>query len=106
MLEELIQLQERFQPFLINYDFTFIGPEDPSLLEPFMSRANDLAPLVSINRELRHFLNNRKAAIQALGVLPLNTQLRIYVVDGNFDDMLIHTTIENYCANINIEFEI
>lgn len=106
MLKELIQLQDRFQPFLRNRDYTFIGPEDQSLLEPFMRRANDLAPIVSFNRELRHFLNNRAAAIQALEVLPANTPLRIYVVDGTTEDFLFHDTLENYCANHNIEFNI
>lgn len=106
MLEELIQLQNRFQPFLRNRDYTFIGPEDQSLLEPFMRRANDLAPIVSIAREIRHFLNNREAAIQALGALPADTQLRIYVVDGRSDDILLLDTIENYCANNKIEFVI
>jgi hypothetical protein len=106
MLEELIQLQERFQPFLRNRDYTFIGPEDQSLFEPFMNRANDLAPIVGIIRESRHFLNNKTTAIQALDVLPEDAQLRIYVVDGSIENVLLHDTIENYCKRHDIEFEI
>lgn len=106
MVEELIQLQDRFQPFLRNNDYTFIGPVKQNLLELFMRRANELAPIVNIDRELRHFLNHRTAALQALHVLPAGTQLRIYVVDGGTDNIFLHDTIENYCANHKIEFKI
>ena len=106
MLEKLIQLQDRFQPFLKDRDYSFIGPVDQSLLEPFMRRANDLAPIVSINREVRHFLSHRAATLQALDIFPTKTQLRIYIVDGRSDDILLHDTIENYCTKHNIEFEI
>ena len=106
MIEELIQIQDRFQPLLRDQDYTFIGPEDHNLLEPFMRRANDLAPVVDINRELRHFLDNRETAIQALDILPADSKLRIYVVNGQFDEMLFHHTIENYCIEHNIDFEV
>jgi hypothetical protein len=52
MLEKLIQIQNRFQTLLRDQDYTFIGPEEHNLLESFMRRANELAPVVDINREL------------------------------------------------------
>lgn len=106
MFKELIQIQDRFQPLLRDQDYSFIGPEDQGLLEAFMRRANELAPVVDISRELRHFLDNKETAIQALDVLPADTKLRIYVVSGRVDEMLFHHTIENYCKEHNIDFKL
>jgi len=104
MIDDLIELQERFQPYLLDNDFTFIGPTDTQFLERFMKRANDLAPVVGLARRLRDFLGNREATSGALNVLPEGSPLRIYVVIGNVDDNLFHDTIEHYCITNGIDF--
>ena len=103
-LKELINLQERFQPYLLNDDYTFIGPANQDLLEPFMKTANNLAPIVEFERKFEHFLGNKEAAITALSVLPPNTQLRIYVIHNRSESMLLHDTIEGYCKENKINF--
>jgi|SRR5580698_5808786 hypothetical protein len=108
MLQQLIELEERFQPYLRNNDYTFIGPADPALLQPFMARANNLAPIVAILRSIHHFLSYRDATRQALAVLPAGTPLRIFVVTYTappHDNMLLHNTIEGYCQEHHIDFQ-
>ena len=104
MLEELIPLEDSFQPYLLNGDYTFIGPSDTALLEPFMKQANAFAPVVAITRKLRHFLGNKNATRRALEVLPAGTPLRIYVITQTSGDNLFHNTIEGYCDRNHINF--
>jgi hypothetical protein len=108
MLQELIELEERFKPYLLNNDYTFIGPADQNLFEPFMRRANNLAPVVSILRSIHHFLSDKEATRQALSSLPAGTPLRIFVVTHTpqpYDNMLLHDTIEGYVQKNNIDFQ-
>jgi hypothetical protein len=106
MLQDLIDLEERFQPYLLNNDYTFIGPVDQQLLNPFISRANDLAPIVSILRTVHHALSHKQSTRHALAVLPPNAELRIYVVYRSLDNdsLLIHGTIEGYCQKNKFDF--
>ena len=108
MLEQLIMLDDGFQPFLRHGDYTFIGPVNQDLMRQFMLRANDFAPARGIFRSIHDALSNRAATRAALAVLPNNTELRIYVI-GRFQgdgDILGHTTIEDYCRNHNIDFNV
>jgi hypothetical protein len=108
MLQELIELEDRFQPYLLNNDYTFIGPVDQQLLEPFMRRANNLAPVISMSRSLHDFLSDKDATRQALAVLPPGTPLRIFVVTYTpppRDSFLLHSTIEGYCQEHHIDFQ-
>lgn len=105
-LDELIEIQKRFQPYLLNQDYTFIGPDNGNLLEPFMQRANEIAPVVGLIRETKHILGNQEATLKALSIFPDDTKLRVYIVNGKSDAYLLHSTIEDYCADNNIEFEI
>ncbi|MBS1565312.1 MAG: hypothetical protein JST39_13040, partial [Bacteroidetes bacterium] len=106
MLQELIELEEQFQPHLLPGAYTFIGPSNPELFQPFMARANDLAPVVAMIREIRHFMGNKQATRAALTTLPQCTTLRIYVIPNAHGQMLIHTTIEQYCNDNNINFNL
>jgi hypothetical protein len=101
-LNELIELQAKLEPCLLLDDYSFIGPENQNLLNQFTNRVNDFAPIVSFNRELRHFLGNKEAVLAALPYLPHGTELRIYVINGKVDNVLLHDTIESYCKRNNI----
>jgi hypothetical protein len=104
-LQQLIESEEKFQPYLKNNDFTFIGPEDQNLFEPFMKAANNLAPVVSISRRFRDFLGNPEATRRALGVLAPGAKLRIYVIDGSTESALLYDTIPGYCNTNRISFD-
>jgi len=104
-MEELIELEGRFQPFLQNNDYTFIGPLDTNLMEGFMRTANMLAPVVGISRSIHDALSHQQSVRTALGSLPANSELRIYVVVNRASDFLIHATIEEYCERNNIDFD-
>ena len=108
MLQQLIEREERFQPHLLNDDYTFIGPADQNLFNSFMHRANDIAPVVSFSRSVHDALSNKAATRQALASLPLGAPVRIFVIQrtsGNYDNMLLHDTVEGYCQKININFQ-
>jgi hypothetical protein len=108
MLQQLIELEDRFQPYLLNDDYTFIGPADQNLFKPFMRRANDIAPVVSFSRSIHDALSDQDATRQAAASLPAGTPLRIFVIQrtsGRYEDMLLHDTIEGYCQKNNIDFQ-
>lgn len=104
-MEELITLEDRFQPFLQNNDYTFIGPLNADLMEGFMRNVNMLAPVVGTSRTIHHAMSHQPAVRQSLLSLPVDTDLRIYVVVRENDSFLIHATIEDYCERFNIDFE-
>ena len=109
MLQELIELEERFQPHLLNNDYTFIGPADGNLWEPFFKRANNLAPVVSFSRSIHDALSDKDATRQALTIFPPGTPLRIFVVTYTAppqDSFLLHNTIEGYCQEHHIDFHL
>ena len=103
-MEELITLEDRFQPFLQNNDYTFIGPVDAELMDGFMKNVNMLAPVVSSSRTIHHALSHQQSVRSSLPSLPANTPLRIYVVIRENDVFLIHATIEDYCERFGIDF--
>ena len=108
MLQQLIELEDRFQPYLLNDDYTYIGPVDGQLWEPFFNRANDLAPVVAILRSVHHVLSHKDATRQALASLPADSALRIFVISRTpppYDTMLLHDTIEGYCQKNHIDFQ-
>ncbi|WP_405266291.1 hypothetical protein [Cellulophaga sp. Ld12] len=103
-MEDLIELEERFQPFLQSNDYTFIGPMDMALMENFMRQVNLSAPVIGLGRTIHDALSHKPSVHSTLLTLPLNTALRIYVVinEGN---NLIHATIEDYCERFGLDFE-
>lgn len=106
-LQELIELQERFEPFLRKQDYTYIGPVDQSFSEGFMKNVNSFAPVKGFSRKFSHFLGDKNAIQKAIAFLPPNTQLRIFVINGDYEDsILFHDTIEHYCESYNIDFQV
>ena len=103
-MKELIDLEERFQPFLQNNDYTFIGPANVTLMENFIRSANMSAPVIANSRSVHHALSHKPSVLGALGILPVDAELRIYVVVNEADDFLFHATIEEYCQRFNIDF--
>lgn len=101
-LNELIQLQDKLEQYLLPNYYSFIGPENQNLLSNFANRVNDMAPVVSFNRRPIDFLGNKNAVLLALPYLPVGTMLRIYVANSAHDNFLFHSTIEEYCNNNNI----
>lgn len=104
-MENLVELENKFQPFLQNNDYTFIGPLDVNLLNDFTQAANRLAPVVAFSRSVHHALSHKPSVREALGVLPIDIELRIYVVIRRNEPFLFHTTIEDYCDTNNMDFE-
>lgn len=104
MNEDIFELEEKFQPFLLKNDYTFIGPTDTNLMTSFMQVANTIAPTIAVSRLIHHALSNKNAIKQAIQTLPLNTELRIYVVISNGNHNLIHSDIAEYCRRNNIDF--
>lgn len=105
MNEELFEFEEKFQPFLLKNDYTFVGPIDENLMDVFTKAANRIAPGISLLRSIHHALSNRNATRNALLLLPQDAQLRIFVVVSNGKrNIFIHSTLEEYCIRNNINF--
>ena len=106
MLQELIELEARFQPYLKPGDYTFIGPVDQQLWQPFFKKANELATVVSVFQSMHDVMSDKDATRQALLFLPADTPLRIFVVTQMEDDSFLgYSTIESYCRVNNIDFQ-
>lgn len=103
-LEQLIKEQANFETNLKNTDYTFIGPENQSLLESFMKNVNLFAPMKGFPRKLKDFLENKDAILKAISLLPHDTALRIYVVFDKQDNILFHSTIKEYCERLKIKY--
>jgi hypothetical protein len=108
MLQQLMELEDRFQPHLLKAYYTFIGPADQNLFKVFMQRANDIAPVVSFSRSIHHVLSDKTATRQAAASLPQGTPLRLFVIQrtsGAYEDMLLQDSLEGYCQKNNIDFQ-
>ena len=106
MNEDVFELEVRFQPYLLKNDYTFVGPLDQNLFQPFMKNANLIAPVVAFSRSIHHALSNKQATLQACRLLPQGTPLKVYVVVSNGHDMLMHADIEEYCRRNKIDFQV
>ena len=104
MLQKLLDAQERLQPHLLPGYYSFIGPANEDYFEPFMRTANNIAPVDVFNNSIHHVLSNKQAVGKALSILPSNEPLRIYVVNNNYEDKVIHDTVEGYCQQHGIDF--
>ena len=104
MLQDLIVEEEKFQPYLLNNDYTFIGPVDQDLFKPFFQTANNFAPVVSIIRSIHHVLSHKESVKKAIALFPAGTPLRIFVVTPARGDVLLHSDIEGYCKRNNISY--
>ena len=67
MMTTIKSKAERFQPYLQNNDYTFIGPVNSDLMQGFISTANMLAPVVAISRSIHHALSHQQSVRRALG---------------------------------------
>jgi hypothetical protein len=105
MNDQIFELEEKFQPFLLKNDYTFIGPIDIDLLQQFIMTTNRIAPKIAILCKVHQALSNKNSIRKAILTLPLNTELRVYVIISNGYRDLFHTTIEEYCKKNNIDFE-
>ncbi|MDO5980566.1 hypothetical protein [Flavivirga spongiicola] len=104
-MEDLIEIEDRFQSYLQKNDYTFIGPVNTNLFQGFAKNVNMLAPVVAISRSIHHALSHTASVRRALNSLQTGTELRIYVVIREHDSALIHATIEDYCETYKIEFK-
>jgi hypothetical protein len=103
MLQKLLDIQERLEPHLRPGIYSFIGPVNQNLFEPFMRTANNIAPVVAFSRSIHHVLSNKQAVQKALSILSANEPLRIYIVHSKYEDTLFHETVEEYCEAHNID---
>lgn len=104
MLEDLIQLEDSFQPYLLKGAYTFIGPSDFTTLQRFIKRVNDVAPANPFDRSIHSVLSNKAVVRKVLGTVSPNTELRIYVIPKTSEDVLVYATIEEYCDRNHITF--
>ncbi|MXN93165.1 hypothetical protein GR160_18205 [Flavobacterium sp. Sd200] len=102
MAQYIFNLEERFQPFLLEGYYTFIGPANQELLGDFTSTVNRIAPLNNINNSL----SNKSVVKQVLNTLYPDSPLKIYVAEGNHSSGLAYNTIEEYCDRFHIEFNL
>ena len=107
-MENLIEIEDRFQPHLQKNDYTFIGPVNVNtdLFQSFIQNVNMLAPVVGLSRSIHHALSHTASVRRVLHNLPADTELRIYVVMRENESLLAHATIEDYCDTYKIEFKI
>ena len=103
-MEELINQQNDFRQYLRGNDYTFIGPVNQNLFEPFMRNVNILAPVVAFSRSIHHALSHEDSILKSIATLPAGTPLRLYVIINESDDILIHSTIEEYCDRFGINY--
>lgn len=103
-LEQLIEEQAKFEPYLNDTDYTFIGPINQNLFESYMKNTNLIAPMKGFPRKIKDFLSNKDAILKAIALLPPQTELRIYVIIDKSNDILFHSTIEEYCERQNIKY--
>lgn len=105
MLQDLINEEEKFRPYLLDRDYTFIGPANQDLFKDFFQAANNFAPIVGISRSIHHVLSHKDSVRKALAFLPAGTLLRIFVVAPSKGDILLHSDIEGYCRRNNINYK-
>lgn len=103
MLQELIDLEKRFQPFLHGGDYTFIGPTDAKQFEDFIKAADNFAPSKLFDRTIHHALSDKQATWSALQAF-VTSPLQVYVISAAAASSLIHGTIDDYCNFHNITF--
>jgi len=103
-IENLTEEQSKFEPYLINTDYTFIGPVDQNLFEPFMKNVNLFAPMKGYHRKIKDFMSDKNAVNKALALLPVGTELRIYTIINKSENILFHSTIEEYCETMKISY--
>jgi hypothetical protein len=103
MLRDLIKQQEKLQPFLKRGDYTFIAPSNSDLFGEYIKLASRIAPVTSFNSSIHEALSNEESGRVALSNFPSGTPIRIYVINAGADDsFLMHSSIEDYCKDNNI----
>lgn len=95
MNNDVYKIEEDFQPYLQDGDYTFVGPVNQDLLGIFTFSVNLGLPNAEPGT-LHKTLSNREAVKNALTGLPAGTALRVYVVLGSVPNGLFHSTIEEY----------
>ncbi len=106
MLEQLIEKQQRFTPFLKLNDYTYIGPTDENLHRPFLRAVTQFGTARFFDYSLHTSLSNTTTVSKALEVLPPGTPLGVFVVnnEGKWTGILYHSTLKEYCDCHGIEF--
>lgn len=101
-LDELINLEDRLQPVLLAKYYTVIGPTNSNEFDKFVQAANRNIDGFTIHQVLK----NRNAIRNLLKAMNYSGDLRIYVMYANDHSMLLHSTVEEYIANNNINFQL
>ena len=106
MKNELIELQEKFRPYLRNGDYSFIAPIDNDNYDRFLYNVTEIAPGQLFNKSIHNALSNEDATTKALEQIPNSIPVQIYVVTRfeNDNDIIAKSTIEEYCESHKIKF--
>lgn len=103
MHDDIFTLEQKFQPYLLNNDYTFVGPADTDLLDNFIQIANQINAAEKKFYTTNCTLSNSEITRKALQILPNSAAIRVYVIVNT--KILLHDTIEKYCKRNNIEFK-
>lgn len=104
MNDDIFTLEQKFQPYLLNNDYTFVGPVDEDLFNNFIQIAYRINADQKVFYTTHCTLSNTEITRKALQMLPNNAPTRIYVIVNT--KLLLHATIEKYCKRNNIDFNI
>lgn len=104
MYDDIFTLEQKFQPYLLNNDYTFVGPVDEDLFDNFIQNANQINASKEIFYTTNCTLSNTEVTRKALQMLPNDAPIRVYVIVNT--KILLHATIEKYCKRNSIEFKI
>lgn len=99
-LTQLEEIERRFQPFLQEDCYTFIGPVED--MEGFLKHVH----LNSDYPDIRGGLEDKDFVRECLGVFPVGTGMDIYVVyDHGDDSFFFYERLEQYIRLKNVEFD-
>ena len=100
-LEELIELENRLKPVLLENHYTMIAPVDRNDLSEFIKIANKNIDGITIH----NVLSNSNGIRTLLNAISYPKELRIYIMIPVDENTYIHGTIEDYIERFNIKFK-
>lgn len=79
MNNDVFTLEQKFQPYLLNNDYTFVGPVDVDVFDSFIKIAHKINAIKKPLYTTNCTLSNTKITRKALQLLPTNAPIRVYV---------------------------
>jgi|GEM_PF-5419192 len=107
MVNNLLELNERFQPFLHSSDYSFVAPAEYSQFDRFCDIASQIAPKPVFDSSIHNVLSDKATTRSALRNFRNNIGFTIYVAEPESQgtDAPSLTTIDEYCSRHQISFD-